>query len=47
LGFNDVSHFSRYFHKFEGAPPGQYRKVLIERNAEMELPAETAFANWP
>lgn len=47
LGFNDVSHFSRYFRGSEGAPPGQFRKTLIERNAELDAPVETAFANWP
>ena len=32
VGFNDEYHFNRVFHKYEGLPPGEFRRKYISRD---------------
>lgn len=49
LGYKEVSHFSNFFTKRIGVPPGRYRANLEKLASEegSEGPAELTFADWP
>ncbi|MCC6813695.1 MAG: helix-turn-helix transcriptional regulator [Rubrivivax sp.] len=47
LGFGSSSHFGRFFHRWTGTAPGQWRRQARER-AAAGRPASTAnYADWP
>jgi AraC family transcriptional activator of pobA len=37
LGFNDPAYFSRFFSKWEGIPPGQYRGAALARRLQRSV----------
>lgn len=47
LGFNDPTHFSHFFRKMMGMPPGSYRRALAGAQTEVTDAAQRTFADWP
>lgn len=47
LGFNDPAHFSTFFRRMTGSPPGRYRKAAALSRLEGRNPPATSFADWP
>lgn len=47
LGFNDPAHFSHFFRKMMGMPPGSYRKAAADSKSGMANPPPRNFADWP
>jgi AraC-like DNA-binding protein len=47
LGFNDPAHFSSFFRRMTGSPPGRYRKAAALSRLEGRNPPATSFADWP
>jgi AraC family transcriptional regulator, transcriptional activator of pobA len=47
LGFNDPAHFSHFFRKMMGMPPGSYRRTLAGSRADAGETAQRTFADWP
>lgn len=46
LGFGDPAHFSNFFRKMRGMPPGRYRRLLASSGeGRRQVPAR--FADWP
>jgi AraC-like DNA-binding protein len=46
LGFRDPAHFSHFFKRVTGIPPGAHRRRSIGSNRESQRPSVT-FADWP
>lgn len=47
LGFNDPAHFSAFFKRMTGMPPGRYRRIAAgARTGGQNAPA-VRFADWP
>jgi AraC family transcriptional regulator, transcriptional activator of pobA len=47
LGFNDPAHFSHFFRKMMGMPPGSYRRAVADSKSGMANPPPRTFADWP
>lgn len=47
LGFSDPAHFSSFFRKMTGAPPGRYRRAVIDARADRPALHAPSFAEWP
>lgn len=47
LGFNDPAHFSSFFRKMTGLPPGGYRKAAVSSRLEGRNAPTPSFADWP
>lgn len=47
LGFSDPAHFSNFFKRVIGTPPGIYRKAVLEARRNHRQPAAPSFAEWP
>ena len=47
LGFNDAAHFSSFFSKMVGVPPGRYRKTAARSRLEGRNAPAPSFADWP
>jgi AraC-like DNA-binding protein len=45
LGFGDPAHFSNFFRKMRGMPPGRYRRLAASTEEGRQMPAR--FADWP
>lgn len=45
LGFGDPAHFSNFFRRMRGIPPGRYRKLAASTEGLRQAPAR--FADWP
>lgn len=46
LGFGDPAHFSNFFRKMRGMPPGRYRRLAAStEEGRRQMPAR--FADWP
>ncbi len=45
LGFGDPAHFSNFFRRMRGMPPGRYRKLAATTEGLRQAPAR--FADWP
>lgn len=45
LGFGDPAHFSHFFRKMRGMPPGRYRRLAASTEEGRQMPAR--FADWP
>jgi AraC family transcriptional activator of pobA len=47
LGFSDPAHFSSFFRKMTGTPPGRYRRAVIDARADRPALHAPSFAEWP
>jgi AraC family transcriptional regulator, transcriptional activator of pobA len=47
LGFNDPAHFSSFFKRMTGMPPGRYRELLARSRTEGQNAPPKRFADWP
>lgn len=47
LGFNDPAHFSHFFRKAFGIPPGTYRKAIAQAKSDSMQASRRNFADWP
>jgi AraC family transcriptional activator of pobA len=47
LGFNDAAHFSSFFSRMIGVPPGRYRKAAARSRLEGLNAPTPSFADWP
>lgn len=47
LGFNDPAHFSSFFKRMTGMPPGRYRRLVITSRLEGQNAPAPRFADWP
>lgn len=47
LGFHDPAHFSSFFRRMTGMPPGRYRKVAASLQQEGRNAPTPGFADWP
>lgn len=47
LGFLSTPHFSRFFHRFFGMPPGAFRKSPGNEEARNNQETSRSFADWP
>lgn len=47
LGFNDAAHFSSFFSRMIGVPPGRYRKAAARSRREGGNAPAPSFADWP
>lgn len=48
LGFSDPAHFSSFFRKMTGTPPGRYRRAVIDARADHGRAVHVpSFAEWP
>ncbi|MCV0395773.1 MAG: AraC family transcriptional regulator [Rhizobiaceae bacterium] len=47
LGFSDPAHFSNFFRRMRGMPPGRYRRLAAQARAEGRRAETTSFAEWP
>lgn len=47
LGFNDPAHFSSFFRRMTGMPPGRYRKAVAGSQQEGANAPTPGFADWP
>ncbi|MCP5269609.1 MAG: helix-turn-helix transcriptional regulator [Burkholderiaceae bacterium] len=47
LGFGSGSHFSRFFRRWTGSAPGQWRRQTRALAAAGRPPAPTSYADWP
>jgi AraC-like DNA-binding protein len=48
LGFSDPAHFSSFFRKMTGTPPGRYRRAVIDAQADQGRTVHVpSFAEWP
>lgn len=47
LGFADPAHFSHFFRKMMGMPPGSYRRTVAGSASGAASPTPRTFADWP
>lgn len=47
LGFNDPAHFSSFFRRMTGMPPGRYRKTAAVSRLQGVNAPTPSFADWP
>lgn len=47
LGFHDPAHFSSFFRRMIGMPPGQYRRMAVNLQQEGRNAPTAGFADWP
>ncbi len=47
LGFSDPAHFSSFFRKMTGTPPGRYRRAVIDARTDRPALHAPSFAEWP
>ena len=47
LGFGDPAHFSNFFSRMRGMPPGRYRRLAAASETELGRHAAPRFADWP
>lgn len=47
LGFSDPAHFSSFFRKMTGTPPGRYRRAVIDARTDRPALHTPSFAEWP
>jgi len=47
LGFNDPAHFSVFFKRMTGMPPGRYRRLALGARTEGPNAPAPRFADWP
>lgn len=47
LGFQDPAHFSSFFKRMIGMPPGRYRKIAANLQQEGRKTPAPGFADWP
>jgi len=47
LGFNDPAHFSHFFRKMMGMPPGSYRRAVADARHGIANAPPRNFADWP
>jgi AraC family transcriptional activator of pobA len=47
LGFNDPGHFSSFFRRMTGMPPGRYRKQAAASRLQGVNAPTPSFADWP
>lgn len=47
LGFNDAAHFSSFFSRMVGMPPGRYRKAAARSRLDGSAASSPSFADWP
>lgn len=47
LGFHDPAHFSSFFKRMTGVPPGRYRKIAASLQQEGRNAPTPGFADWP
>lgn len=47
LGFNDPAHFSSFFRRMTGTPPGRYRKAAAGSRLQGARAPTAGFADWP
>ncbi len=47
LGFRDPAHFSHFFKRMTGMPPGRYRRMMVSSASGSLHMAPANFADWP
>jgi AraC family transcriptional activator of pobA len=47
LGFADVGHFSRFFRKMSGTPPGRYRNLKKDLSEAPASRSPMSYSDWP
>lgn len=47
LGFGDPAHFSNFFRKMRGMPPGRFRTMMLTQRAGQQQAPSPRFSEWP